>query len=82
MNGGNDNTYSYLGGNGQRSSSSAWLEKQQSANRKSKFMVCPSVAPILFTIEWMSGRVTGEVSWPLAKGFVMLDILVLSKLID
>ena len=62
------NSYSYLGANGQHASSSPWLEKQQSANRKSKLMVRPPTTTL-----W-SGA--GELSWPLAKAFVMLKTLV------
>ena len=54
VNDGRGNSYSYLGEPGQRSSSSPWLEKQQSANRKSKLLVRPFVASISFAVEWMS----------------------------
>ena len=50
---GRGNSYSYLGEPGQPSSS-AWLEKQQSANRKSKLMVRPLYFVRRGVGEWMS----------------------------
>jgi len=77
-NDGRGNTYSYLGDPGQHPSSSPWLEKQQSANRKSKLLVRPSIASISLAVEWGSG----EAPWPFAKGFVVFEIHVLGRWID
>lgn len=44
------NSYSYLGANGQHASSSPWLEKQQSANRKSKLMLTGALVALIAVI--------------------------------
>jgi exo-beta-1,3-glucanase (GH17 family) len=44
------NSYSYLGGTGQHATSSPWLEKQQSANRKSKFLLGGAIIGLLAII--------------------------------
>lgn len=65
------NSYSHLGNDGGRATSSAWLEKQQSGSRRSKLMVRPSITSILFAVERRSGSVTGAESWLSAKGLVL-----------